>query len=401
MATIEGTQKTVQTKKVRSRPSLWQAETIGQKLTLGFLVILILLTTSGVVAYVELVTVGNYTKRMEIASMQAMDASHLERLSETVILPIQNYILTGDPMAKAQFDKSTNDLGAIVTELGGNVPAMQTSSSTTGDMGGATTTDMTTGASNSGATTTDSSMAGMPSSSQSIPLPSGQQGLLTNFIELWTNVHGKAENIFTIPNPVGNQDAINQLKDIEASSQSMAAFAQSIHTVQMDNVSQSQIQANAIIVKTSLFLIIAVVVAFLLGAFLSRMIGRAISRPVAQLTQISNNISLGDLDTKVDVKGGGEIGELAGAIERMRTSLRIIIDRLSDEEEDLRSWAGQLASHELRRKVRGGIITLGGHKYTVGKDLDGQYVYVKLDYDLREIVLTPPSGEIKHLSLSV
>jgi methyl-accepting chemotaxis protein len=306
-------------------------------------------------------------------------------------------------MAKAQFDKSTNDLGSIVTELGGNVPALQTSSPTTGGMttGGTTTTDMTTGTSTSGATTTETPMTGMTSSSQPIPLSSGQESLLINFIDLWTNVHGKAENIFNIPNPVGNQEAINQLKDIEASSQSMAAFAESIHTVLMENVSQSQIQANTIIVKTSVFLIIAIVGAFLLGAFLSRMIGRAISRPMAQLTQISSNISLGDLDTKVDVKGGGEIGELAGAIERMRTSLKIIIDRLSDEEEDLRSWATQLASHELRRKVRGGIITLGGHKYTVGKDLDGQYVYVKLDYDLREIVLTPPSGEIKHLSLSI
>ncbi len=171
--------------------------------------------------------------------------------------------------------------------------------------------------------------------------------------------------------------------------------------MKMESVARSQDEANTIIVKTSLFLIIAILVAFLLGAILSRLIGRAISRPMALLTQISSNISMGDLDTKVDVRGGGEIGELAEAIERMRTSLKIIIDRLSDEEEDLRTWATQLASHELRRKVRGGIITLGGHKYMVGKDLDGQYVYVKLDYDLREIVVTPPSGELKHLALSV
>lgn len=114
---------------------------------------------------------------------------------------------------------------------------------------------------------------------------------------------------------------------------------------------------------------------------------------------MSSNISLGDLDTKVEVQAGGEIGELAGAIERMRTSLKMIIERLSDEEQDLRTWSAQLAARELRRKVRGGLIALGGQKYDVGKDLDGQFVNVKLDYEMREIVVTPPVGEAKHLAL--
>ena len=236
--------------------------------------------------------------------------------------------------------------------------------------------------------------------SQSIPLSSDQLGLLENFNDLWMNVHDRAERIFDIPDPVGNQAAIDQLEEMEASAQSMAAFAQSIHVVQMGSVSRSQDAADATIVNTSLFLIVVIVGAFVLGALLSRLIGRAISKPMAQLTQISSNISLGDLDTKVDVQAGGEIGELAGAIERMRTSLKMIIERMSGEEEDLRTWTSQLASHELRRKVRGGIISLAGHKYQVGKELDGQFVNVRLDYDLREIVITPLVGEAKHLPLT-
>ena len=59
-----------------------------------------------------------------------------------------------------------------------------------------------------------------------------------------------------------------------------------------------------------------------------------------------------------------------------------------------RSWP-----RELRRKVRGGFIALGGQRYEVGKELDGQFVHVKLDYDLREIVITPPLGEARHMAL--
>lgn len=365
-------QNNPQTVVKRPRTSFWRAETIGQKLTLGFLVILVLLAASGAVAYYELATVGRDAKKMEDASMQAMDASHLQRLSETALLPVHDYILTADPMAKARFDKAAAELDTIITRLGVQADATETSGMT---------------------------MEGMAPSA-SIPLSSEQLGLLENFNDLWMNVRDRAEKIFDIPNPIGSQEAIDQLEQMEASAQSMAAFAQSIHVVQMESVSRSQDAADETIVNTSLFLIIAIVGAFLLGTLLSRLIGHSISQPMAELTQMSSNISLGDLDTKVNVQAGGEIGELAGAIERMRTSLKMVIDRLSDEEEDLRTWTSQLASHELKRKVRGGIISLGGHKYEVGKDLDGQFVNVRLDYDLREIVITPPYGEPRHLPLT-
>lgn len=356
----------------RSWLALWRAETIGQKLTLGFLVILVLLAVSGAVAYVELAKVGTNASSMEDASMRAMSASHLQRLAETSLLSVHDYILTGDPAAKAQFEKEAADLDATVAELEGKPATTNSSNMVMGDS----------------------------NATQSMSLSSDQMVLLENFNEKWMDVHDGAEKIFAITNPIANADAIAQLKEMEAASESMAAYAQSIHEVQMGNVSQSQLSANKTIVSTSWFLIAAVVGAFVLGALLSRMIGRAISLPMTQLTQISSNISLGDLDTKVEVRGGGEIGELAGAIERMRTSLKMIIERMSDEEEDLRSWTSQLASHELRRKVRGGIISLGGRRYEVGKTLDGQYVNVKLDYDLREIIITPPFGEPKHLPLS-
>lgn len=54
-------------------------------------------------------------------------------------------------------------------------------------------------------------------------------------------------------------------------------------------------------------------------------------RMVASITEIidaANAISRGDLDVLIDVDRPGEIGELASAIERMRTSLKAAIERL-------------------------------------------------------------------------
>jgi len=51
-------------------------------------------------------------------------------------------------------------------------------------------------------------------------------------------------------------------------------------------------------------------------------------RSVLEIIDSANSISRGDLDVPIDVDKPGEIGELAEAIERMRTSLKAAIERL-------------------------------------------------------------------------
>ena len=288
------------TEATRSRMFLWRAETIGQKLTLGFLVILVLLAIIGVVAYIQLVTVGNDTRAMEDASMLAMSASHLQRLSESALSPVHDYLLTGNPAARERFDKLAAELDGEIAALKGESMGM-------------------------------SGMAMDNATESMMMLPAGQMLLLVEFNTTWMKMRAGAESIFEVSNPVGNQDAIDQLEEMKVFANSMGAYAQSIHIFQMENVTDSQDAADATITRAFVFLVSVVVGSFLIGAFLSRMISQAISQPVKRLTQASSNISLGDLNTKVEVRAGGEIGELAKAIERMRTSLQMIIESLSRE----------------------------------------------------------------------
>src|SRR5512135_979067 len=139
-ATQAATPETVKPEPRRKsvRPAFWRAETISQKLTLGFLLILALLAASGLVAYIELSVVGQDTRTMENASMQAMSASHLERLAETSLIPLHDYLLTGDPSAKAQFDQVSSELDAEVAALQGKPSS---SSSSGADMPGMSTAD--------------------------------------------------------------------------------------------------------------------------------------------------------------------------------------------------------------------------------------------------------------------
>jgi HAMP domain-containing protein len=49
---------------------------------------------------------------------------------------------------------------------------------------------------------------------------------------------------------------------------------------------------------------------------------------MAKIVEAADAISRGDLDVAIDVGPGGEIGELAASIDRMRTSLKAAIERL-------------------------------------------------------------------------
>ena len=57
-------------------------------------------------------------------------------------------------------------------------------------------------------------------------------------------------------------------------------------------------------------------------------LARTLTRPIVQLTQVADRISLGELDIEIGVNRKDEIGELAEALSRMQASLQTTIERL-------------------------------------------------------------------------
>jgi methyl-accepting chemotaxis protein len=77
--------------------------------------------------------------------------------------------------------------------------------------------------------------------------------------------------------------------------------------------------------RFSLIMLVATLVIVSLIAYL---FARALVRPIMTLTDIAERMSLGELDVKIDIRSKDEIGLLARAIERMRTSLNLAMTRL-------------------------------------------------------------------------
>ncbi len=70
-----------------------------------------------------------------------------------------------------------------------------------------------------------------------------------------------------------------------------------------------------VVYKGLAFGILAVICSFLLA--------RTVTRKINQLTAVTEKISLGKMDTPIEVQGNDEVARLAAALERMRESLRI------------------------------------------------------------------------------
>jgi methyl-accepting chemotaxis protein len=73
--------------------------------------------------------------------------------------------------------------------------------------------------------------------------------------------------------------------------------------------------------------LILTVIGFL-GYLSFLLVARTISTPIRLLTKAAEKISLGEIDLPIEVKGGGEIGELAASLERMRFSIKTAINRI-------------------------------------------------------------------------
>jgi methyl-accepting chemotaxis protein len=99
-----------------------------------------------------------------------------------------------------------------------------------------------------------------------------------------------------------------------------------------------QIGRIGVAIRESWFLAIVnrvkwTIVAVTVGALLLAVLGavyaaRRLTRPIVELTEAANRISLGELDVPINVASNDEIGTLGEALDRMRISLKQAIERL-------------------------------------------------------------------------
>jgi predicted Zn finger-like uncharacterized protein len=75
-------------------------------------------------------------------------------------------------------------------------------------------------------------------------------------------------------------------------------------------------------------LVLSLIIVTLIGCLSLFLVARSISIPIQSLTQAADKISLGEVDLPIQIKGSGEIRELATSLERMRFSVNAALNRV-------------------------------------------------------------------------
>ncbi|RLE05443.1 MAG: hypothetical protein DRJ13_02020 [Bacteroidetes bacterium] len=96
----------------------------------------------------------------------------------------------------------------------------------------------------------------------------------------------------------------------------------------LTEIERANVQRNSFVAQTVLVLSVVVGIASVVVVLSALIFSTRLMNSMTSIIDATNAISRGDLDVPIDVTQGGEIGEMAQAIERMRTSLKAAIERL-------------------------------------------------------------------------
>jgi methyl-accepting chemotaxis protein len=116
--------------------------------------------------------------------------------------------------------------------------------------------------------------------------------------------------------------------DMAATSGDVLEAIDKLAQLQLIHIPEAREEAVAIEASTRQLMFAAAILAAVVGAVLAIVITRSITIPLANLVKVSDKISTGELDTMVPVAAKDEIGELAESMERMRISIKALIERM-------------------------------------------------------------------------
>jgi len=92
------------------------------------------------------------------------------------------------------------------------------------------------------------------------------------------------------------------------------------------NVEQGWFKKMEVYLRNVILIVIGLAILFAL--ILTFFLATKFTKPIEELRDAANKISLGDMDVKISIKTGDELESLSNSLERMRLSLKAAIERL-------------------------------------------------------------------------
>jgi methyl-accepting chemotaxis protein len=117
----------------------------------------------------------------------------------------------------------------------------------------------------------------------------------------------------------------------------MRNYIDQLTVMVLEHVDEEKVQAQAAFRQTTYTLLVTVIIGILLGTLLAWLIGRGVTQPVSKLVKVLDEMSNGDMTMDVEVDRKDEIGQLLGSVKKMMEKLGNVVG-------DVRASAVNVAS---------------------------------------------------------
>jgi two-component system sensor histidine kinase YesM len=116
---------------------------------------------------------------------------------------------------------------------------------------------------------------------------------------------------------------------------------------ELQDLTQARAEINEFYTRMFSFIIIAAIAVGLLVIFISYYISQSITRPVRELSKITEKVARGDLSVRAGVDTGSEIGVLSESFNEMIDRISRLLDQVRTEQESLRRAELELLQSQI------------------------------------------------------
>ncbi|AGK99792.1 methyl-accepting chemotaxis protein [Desulfoscipio gibsoniae] len=123
-------------------------------------------------------------------------------------------------------------------------------------------------------------------------------------------------------------------------SESIQKLVENNNQIVVQSLNESNSDAAKVITASTVMLFISVIIGIILSATMTRML----KNPILQMVSGANKYADGDLREKIEIRSADELGDLAAALNQMQAGFISIIQKIKDSSSQLSDSAQQLTS---------------------------------------------------------
>ncbi len=260
---------------------------IRAKLTVAMLAMLIPLAATTLLYILTYISVAKSLKLAEDAAAELTLVSGLQLTIDRLVMPANDYLITGDPAEKDNFDRISGETWALLDEIESRVSAEG---------------------------------------------KGAEAAFLGKVKEAVKEIQGKAEAIFAIKNPVGSKAGAVLMKDMDSAADRLINGVLALHiAVDSARIYASLQEAESLWARSAVFMFAAFALFASVAVMFAFYYSKRFVRPIEALKKGADRLAAGNLDFRVDVRTKDEVEALARQFNAMAERLKGFYEGLHDE----------------------------------------------------------------------